>query len=52
MQSAWWRIGGTLMVGLFVAYLDRTNLSVSLPQLSKDMGFAGDNFGESCRPGR
>jgi MFS family permease len=32
------------MAGLFVAYLDRTNLSVSLPQLSKDMGFAGDRF--------
>jgi MFS family permease len=44
MQSNWWRIGGSLMVGLFVAYLDRTNLSVALPQLSKDMGFAGDSF--------
>src|SRR5271155_3249564 len=44
MQSNWWRVGGSLMVGLFVAYLDRTNLSVALPQLSKDMGFAGDSF--------
>jgi MFS family permease len=43
-QSKWWNIGGSLMVGLFVAYLDRTNLSVSLPQLSRDMGFAGDSF--------
>ena len=43
-QSTWWNIGGTLFIGLFVAYLDRTNLSVALPQLSKDMGFAGDNF--------
>ena len=33
-----------MLIGLFVAYLDRTNLSVSLPQLSKDMGFAGDSF--------
>jgi MFS family permease len=43
-RSRWWSIGGTLFIGLFVAYLDRTNLSVALPQLSKDMGFAGDNF--------
>ncbi len=37
-------IGYSLMVGLFVAYLDRTNLSVALPSLSRDMGFAGDGF--------
>ena len=43
-QSRWGSIGGSLLIGLFVAYLDRTNLSVSLPQLSKDMGFAGDSF--------
>ena len=43
-QSRWWRIGGSLFVGLFVAYLDRTNLSVVLPAVSKDMGFAGDSF--------
>ena len=43
-RSRWWSIGGSLFVGLFVAYLDRTNLSVGLPQLSKDMGFAGDGF--------
>src|SRR4051794_36075123 len=43
-KSRWWSIGGSLLIGLFVAYLDRTNLSVSLPQLSKDMGFAGDSF--------
>ncbi|MDR3405077.1 MAG: MFS transporter, partial [Chthoniobacter sp.] len=40
--SRWWSIGGTLFFGLFVAYLDRTNLSVAMPQLSKDFGFAGD----------
>jgi MFS family permease len=43
-QSKWWSIGGSLMVGLFVAYLDRTNLSVGLPQISRDLGFAGDHF--------
>jgi MFS family permease len=43
-KSKWWSIGGTLFIGLFVAYLDRTNLSVAMPQLSKDMGFAGDHF--------
>lgn len=42
--NAWWRIGGSLMAGLFVAYLDRTNLSVALPALSRDFGFAGPRF--------
>lgn len=41
MDSKWLRIGGTLMVGLFVAYIDRTNLSVALPSLSKELGFSG-----------
>ena len=44
MGSKWWNIGGSLMIGLFVAYLDRSNLSVSLPSVAKDMGFAGDGF--------
>jgi MFS family permease len=42
--SLWWSIGGSLMVGLFVAYLDRSNLSVALPTLSRDLGFAGEHF--------
>jgi MFS family permease len=44
LESKWWSIGGSLMVGLFVAYLDRTNLSVGLPQISRDLGFAGEHF--------
>lgn len=44
MGNLWWRIGGSLMAGLFVAYLDRTNLSVALPTLSRDYGFAGAGF--------
>ena len=44
MRSRWWQIGGTLMVGLFVAYLDRTNLSVGLPSVAQDLGFAGAGF--------
>src|ERR1700733_14448746 len=44
MRSTWWRIGGSLMAGLFVAYLDRTNLSVAIPAVSRDLGFAGDGF--------
>ncbi|MDR3561143.1 MAG: MFS transporter [Negativicutes bacterium] len=44
MESRWLRIGGTLMVGLFVAYLDRINLSVGLPAVAKDLGFAGADF--------
>jgi MFS family permease len=43
-ESKWWSIGGSLLVGLFVAYLDRTNLSVAMPQLSKELGFAGGDF--------
>jgi MFS family permease len=43
-SSKWWSIAGTLMVGLFVAYIDRTNLSVGLPSISQDLGFAGEHF--------
>jgi len=42
--SRWWSIGGSLMLGLFVAYLDRTNLSVAIQSVARDMGFAGDRF--------
>ncbi len=45
-NSPWLKIGGSLLVGMFVSYLDRTNLSVALPELSKDLGFAGANFAE------
>jgi MFS family permease len=42
--SRWWRIGGALLTGLFVAYLDRTNLSVALPSVAQDLGFSGARF--------
>jgi MFS family permease len=42
--SRWWAIGGSLALGLFVAYLDRTNLSVAIPAVSRDLGFAGAGF--------
>ncbi len=32
------------MIGLFVAYLDRINLSVALPSLSEELGFSGSKF--------
>ena len=32
------------MVGLFVAYLDRINLSIALPSLSRELGFTGSRF--------
>jgi MFS family permease len=32
------------MLGLFVAYLDRTNLSVAITSVAKDLSFAGANF--------
>ncbi len=44
MVSKWVRIGFTLMFGLFIAYLDRTNLSVGLPGMSQSLGFAGASF--------
>ena len=42
--NRWLRIGGTLLIGLFVAYLDRINLSVALPSLSEELGFSGPKF--------
>ncbi len=42
--NRWLRIGGPLLVGLFVAYLDRINLSVALPSLSEELGFTGSKF--------
>ena len=32
------------MVGLFVAYLDRINLSIALPSLSRELEFTGSRF--------
>jgi MFS family permease len=46
-SAKWWRIGAVLMFGLFIAYLDRSNLSIALPGLSQDMGFAGPTFADT-----
>jgi len=43
--SKWITIAGTLMIGLFVAFLDRINLSIALVAMSKGLGFAGASFG-------
>lgn len=43
-DNRWLKIGGTLMVGLFVAFLDRINLSVALPSISQELGFSGTRF--------
>ncbi|TCL02940.1 MFS transporter [Sodalis ligni] len=40
-NSKWYRIGVTLMIGLFIAYLDRSNLSIGLPGMERDLGFSG-----------
>lgn len=37
----WLRIGGTLMLGLFVAYIDRSNLSVTLPTITSELSIDG-----------
>jgi MFS family permease len=44
MDSKWIKVGGTLMLGLFISFLDRANLSVVLPSLSQDLGYAGADF--------
>ncbi|MGW0808001.1 MFS transporter [Nonomuraea sp. NPDC002799] len=44
LPHKWLRIGGLLLVGLFVAYLDRSNLSVGIKNVADDLGFAGDDF--------
>lgn len=43
-QSPWLRIGGTLMLGMFISYIDRTNLSVTLKDVAQDLGFSGADF--------
>jgi len=43
-HSKWGSIGTPLMMGLFVAYIDRTNLSVAMPSIARDLGFAGAHF--------
>ncbi len=40
-KSKWFKIGFTLMIGLFVAYLDRSNLSIALPGMEQDLGIDG-----------
>lgn len=40
-ENKWIRIAGTLCIGLFVAYIDRSNLSVALPGMSHELGFDG-----------
>lgn len=44
LKSKWISIALPLMFGLFVAYLDRTNLSVGIKGMSKELGFSGFNF--------
>ncbi|MEV0612006.1 MFS transporter [Nonomuraea sp. NPDC050404] len=44
LPHKWLRISGLLLVGLFVAYLDRSNLSVGIKNIGADLGFSGDDF--------
>ena len=41
VQNRWIRIGGTLLIGLFVAYLDRSNLSIGLSSMMSALGVTG-----------
>ncbi len=43
-DGRWIRIGLLLAVGLFVAYLDRSNLSIGIEGVARDLGFEGDAF--------
>jgi MFS family permease len=45
--NRWARIGLTLAVGLFVAYLDRSNLSIGIQGAARDLGFSGDAFAQT-----
>ncbi|WP_147918885.1 MFS transporter [Ruania zhangjianzhongii] len=47
LQHKWLRIGGLLLFGLFFAYLDRSNLSVGITNISEDLGFAGEAFAKT-----
>ncbi len=44
IDSKWFRIAGSLMLGLFVCFLDRINLSVALVAMSQDLNFTGEAF--------
>lgn len=44
VKNKWLTIGVTMLVGLFVAYLDRSNLSIALTEMGIDLGFAQDAF--------
>ncbi|GAB3561678.1 MFS transporter [Amycolatopsis endophytica] len=43
-RERWVRIGLLLAVGLFVAYLDRSNLSIGIKGVARDLDFAGGSF--------
>lgn len=43
-RGRWTRIGLLLAVGLFVAYLDRANLSIGITGAARDLGFSGASF--------
>jgi MFS family permease len=43
-HGRWLRIGFLLAVGLFIAYLDRSNLSIGISGVSRDLGFEGDRY--------
>lgn len=43
-RKRWITVGLLLAVGLFVAYLDRSNLSIGIHGVARDLGFEGDAF--------
>jgi len=44
-NARWWRVGGLLMVSYLVAYIDRTNMSIAAPAMSKELGLDASQMG-------
>lgn len=44
-KARWWRVGGLLMVSYLVAYIDRTNMSIAAPAMSKELGLDASQMG-------
>lgn len=44
-RARWWRVGSVLMVAYLVAYIDRTNMSIAAPAMSKELSLDASQMG-------
>ncbi|WP_426007257.1 MFS transporter [Paenarthrobacter sp. NyZ202] len=44
-NARWWRVGGLLLISYLVAYIDRTNMSIAAPAMSKELGLDASQMG-------